>query len=128
MSIADLVQSMLERGVDHDLIVQAVREAEAPKRKKPLQLNMMDECLVRGSRIRADWAPTVSDKRFAADAGMSSERMWSEVNQFRDYYLAAVPHMSLRRDWSAVWRNWVRKALQFKPEPPPKEPRYDSAL
>jgi len=127
MSIADLVQSMLARGIDHDLIVQAVREAEAPKAKKPKQLHMLDDDPLRGSRLPASWIPSPADMRFAQEAGMPVERVWDECNQFRDYYRSCAAERALRRDWSATWRNWVRRALRMNPERAPERP-YDSAI
>lgn len=64
----------------------------------------------RGSRLPSDWKPSDEDLQFC-----KTER--PELNPrttadgFRDYWLAQPGAKGLKLDWSATWRNWVRRSL-----------------
>jgi hypothetical protein len=135
MSIADMVETMLARGVDHDLIVQAVKTAETTGRianktpvkpKKPSQIDMFEIDPDASRRLPGDWRLSSDDMRFAQKAGMSVTRMWSEAQKFIDYYKDHTAPAGQKFTPAARWRNWVRNALDFKPERSPVQ--YDSAL
>lgn len=34
----------------------------------------------------------------------------SELNVFRDYWIAQPGQKGVKRDWDATWRNWVRRS------------------
>ena len=70
-----------------------------------------------GCRLPDDWQPTFADLDFATSQ-LGRERTGVEVETFRDYWHAKAGHLAVKLDWSATWRNWVRKALQ-QARPPP---------
>lgn len=79
----------------------------------------------RGSRLSPDWQPSASDTVFAADLGMEPARITATADRFRDYWLGASGHSAVKLDWSAAWRNWVRKDLEDRATGMPKEERRD---
>ena len=42
--------------------------------------------------------------------GFSDPEVDREALQFRDYWLGASGSNAVKLDWSATWRNWVRRA------------------
>ena len=65
----------------------------------------------RGARLPADWAPTEDDRGFAASLGVAVER---EAASFRDYWHAKPGADGRKTNWSATWRNWVRRTSERK--------------
>jgi hypothetical protein len=75
--------------------------------------------VVRGSRLPADWQPTDADAEFARSILSYAHRV--EIEKFRDYWTAKAGAQAVKADWSATWRNWVRRAAEqrgLSPEPP----------
>ena len=70
----------------------------------------------RGTRLPNDWAPTDEDRMFAADLLPFWE---TEIDKFRDYWLAKTGANATKKDWSATWRNWCRNAHE-RSRPPRK--------
>lgn len=62
----------------------------------------------RGSRIPANWTPTVKDYAFAQSEGMSREDINREADKFRDHWTATTGRNACKLDWEATWRNWIR--------------------
>jgi hypothetical protein len=65
----------------------------------------------RGTRLPEDWAPTEDDRGFAASLGVAVER---EAASFRDYWHAKPGADGRKTNWSATWRNWVRRTSERK--------------
>ena len=65
----------------------------------------------RGTRLPADWVPTDEDRAFAASLGVAVER---EAASFRDYWHAKPGADGRKTNWSATWRNWVRRTSERK--------------
>jgi len=63
----------------------------------------------RGTRIDPNWQPTPEDRAVATAEGFSSPETDREVLQFRDYWKSASGSNAVKLDWSATWRNWVRR-------------------
>lgn len=63
----------------------------------------------RGRRLPADWEPSE-----AVRAQMAQERpdvdQWREFQIFRDYWNAQTGQRAVKADWTAVYRNWIRRA------------------
>lgn len=76
-------------------------EATPPDSKPPRSPN--------GSRLPADWHPSPDELRWARDARPDLD-MRLEVESFRDYWTAKPGKDGRKSDWSATWRNWVRRA------------------
>lgn len=65
----------------------------------------------RGTRLPADWVPTEEDRAFAASLGVAVER---EAASFRDYWTSKPGADGRKTNWSATWRNWVRRTSERK--------------
>ena len=65
----------------------------------------------RGTRLPADWSPTEDDRAFASALGVAVER---EAASFRDYWHAKPGADGRKTNWSATWRNWVRRSSERK--------------
>lgn len=63
----------------------------------------------RGTRLPADWVPTEEDRAFASALGVAVER---EAALFRDYWTAKPGADGRKTNWSATWRNWVRRSSE----------------
>lgn len=62
---------------------------------------------VRGGRLPDDWQPTPEDRAFALPYSVDVD---AEADKFRDYWRAKTGQQATKADWSATWRNWVRRA------------------
>lgn len=49
--------------------------------------------------------------QWAVSEGLPSERVIPETEKFLDHWRATG---KLRNDWDATWRNWIRKAIEFR--------------
>ena len=64
----------------------------------------------RGRRLPENWLLPNADAQWSArELGWSQERIAETELVFRDHWTAATGKNALRRDWSAVWRNWCRR-------------------
>lgn len=63
----------------------------------------------RGTRLPEDWSPSDEDRAFAASLGVAVER---EAASFRDYWHAKPGADGRKTNWSATWRNWVRRSSE----------------
>jgi hypothetical protein len=68
--------------------------------------------VVRGSRLASDWHPSPSEIAFALDRGMPRVRINTEIEKFRNYWIAKSGASAIKRDWSATWRNWIITAME----------------
>lgn len=64
----------------------------------------------RAAVLQPDWQPSPQDIDHARTEGLSDEQISRELAKFRDYWISASGAGARKRDWSATWRNWVRKA------------------
>jgi len=65
----------------------------------------------RGTRLPADWSPTEDDRAFASALGVAVDR---EAASFRDYWTSKPGADGRKTNWSATWRNWVRRSSERK--------------
>lgn len=49
---------------------------------------------------------------FAAGLGFVNGRAETELARFRDYWVAKAGPGAAKLDWSATWRNWLRRSAQ----------------
>jgi hypothetical protein len=68
--------------------------------------------VVRGSRLTGDWCPSPAEIAFALDRGMPRARIETELEKFRNYWIAKSGAGAVKRDWSATWRNWIITAME----------------
>jgi uncharacterized protein YdaU (DUF1376 family) len=64
----------------------------------------------KGSRLSENWTPSPDNLAFAESEGLSAAEINSESQKFRDYWISAPGQRAVKLDWSATWRNWIRKA------------------
>ena len=85
----------------------------------------------RGSRLPADWELSPSDGNISmAVAALGSyDRVDAEEAKFKDYWISQPGQKGVKLDWSATWRNWIRRAAEQRPTGKAK-PRHggDSVL
>lgn len=62
-----------------------------------------------GSRVPPDWQPSPEDRVFAESEGLNGAQLSRTVGSFRDYWLAKPGADGRKADWSATWRNWIRR-------------------
>lgn len=72
----------------------------------------------RGTRLSNDWKPVDDDLTFAASHNVNVQL---EADKFRDYWIAIPGAKGRKLDWSATWRNWIRKAETDHARPGRKE-------
>lgn len=68
-----------------------------------------------GSRLPDNWLPTQNDIANVIHHLHSMERVQHETDQFCDYWRAAEGRTAVKRDWSAAFRFWCRKAGADRP-------------
>lgn len=64
----------------------------------------------KGFPLPMDWQPTEEDVAFAREHNVDPQ---VEAAKFRDYWHAIPGAKGRKCDWSATWRNWVRRVKQF---------------
>jgi len=76
----------------------------------------------KGTHLPEDWIPSDEDIEFCKQErpDLDPEKVSEE---FRDYWIAKPGKEGRKTNWSATWRNWVRRQRQqdVKPEIKPKE-------
>lgn len=66
----------------------------------------------KGTRLPADWAPTDADMTFAIKEGFGDDEIESLRDEFRDYWAGIPGQRGCNLDWSATWRNNIRRASE----------------
>ncbi|HEY4037834.1 MAG TPA: hypothetical protein VGM15_03350 [Burkholderiaceae bacterium] len=59
-----------------------------------------------GSRMSGDWTPSEKDVLFCRQHGLSVETI---TETFRDFWLGKSGKDATKVDWSATFRNWIRR-------------------
>lgn len=68
----------------------------------------------KASRLSEDWRPSVHDIRAAYDDGISEDEARREFEKFKDYWRSRAGNGGVKLDWSATYRNWMRRAADDK--------------
>lgn len=63
-----------------------------------------------GTRLSADWLRTTADREWQAGQAIPDEFAREATAEFKDHFLAAAGRNATKLDWSAAWRNWMRRA------------------
>lgn len=97
--------------VTHKPIIEPIKEE---REVAPLPPKKASEGKI-GSRLPPDWEPSQEDKDFA----MEHRVPWnSEAAKFRDYWSAQPGAKGRKLDWTATWRNWIRRAAEKRKDWP----------
>jgi hypothetical protein len=75
----------------------------------------VSKALSKGSRMTPDWSPSAGDLDFLLTDGPSLD-VTKEVASFRDYWLGVAGQRGVKLDWSATWRNHVRRQHGYQVE------------
>lgn len=68
----------------------------------------------RGSRLPDDWKIPPGTGETAQEVGLSEADVRAEAAKFRDYWVSKPGQGGVKLDWTATWRNWLRKAAENK--------------
>lgn len=93
--------------VEQSRSLSAHAEAEAEADTERARTKADAPSAKRGQRLPLDWEPSDEDVAFAVDLRVNWRR---ELETFRDYWHAKPGQQAVKLDWSATWRNWIRKA------------------
>lgn len=66
----------------------------------------------RAFRLPEDWTLPRSWGTWALEAGLTEREVRDQADRFKDYWLAKAGKDATKQDWSATWRNWVRRSLE----------------
>jgi hypothetical protein len=69
----------------------------------------------RATRLPDDWEPCQADINFALKDGLTNEEIDRAADEFRDYWRSRGAG-GAKTDWSATWRNHVRRIADRKRE------------
>jgi hypothetical protein len=69
----------------------------------------------RATRIPDDFEITDDMRRWAIEQGAGAIQVERETEKFRDYWQAAAGSKGVKLDWSATWRNWIRRGIEDGP-------------
>lgn len=98
-----------------DLALRAMRPGGAPR-------------AARATRLPPDWTPSEADAAYARERGVDPV---VEAESFRDHFASKPGERGRSLNWSASWRTWVRKAVEFRAgrmggaRPAPAAPKRD---
>lgn len=76
----------------------------------------------RGSRLSAEYQLPEPDSAYAAQIGVPAEHIAKQFERFRDFWIAKAGKDGVKLDWSATWRNWIRKFADDRGFAPTAEP------
>ena len=102
---------------------------EAPPNHKPITNNqepltnnhIKTKKPTTATRLPIDWQPSETDYLFAKQERPEINPR-STADQFRDYWIAKSGKDATKADWSATWRNWVRRQTST-----PSKQSYESS-
>jgi uncharacterized protein YdaU (DUF1376 family) len=69
----------------------------------------------RGTRLPAGWSPGPEQTAFAESLGIRNGVAAAELEKFRDYWAALPGQKGVKTDWTATWRNWLRRVAEDRP-------------
>ena len=86
----------------------------ATNNHKPLPNNHKPER--EGTRMSEDWFLSKALGEWASKERPDMD-IRKEAEQFKDFWLGQTDDKGYRKDWSAVWRHWIRGGKATKPNP-----------
>lgn len=63
------------------------------------------------TRLPPEWTLPPDLAEWARSKGISSTKIQFEAEKFRDFWIAKSGKDATKTDWSATWRNWMRKFI-----------------
>ena len=71
----------------------------------------------RGSRLPEDWWPDDQQWQTGMEHLGNEQRVKAEAEKFRDYWIAKPGKDGRKANWTATWRNWLRRSKEYQPAP-----------
>ena len=98
-----------------------VRQADT-NRQEPSRTKREDRAPT-GTRLPPKWEPSAEEREFAQRERPDLD-LAGELAKFRDHWAACPGRAGVKADWSATWRNWIRRAdpPRAGAVPPPAAP------
>lgn len=100
-------RNVTKRNVTSRSVTEGLTRAEGSSSK--LEVGSYAASAAKGNRIPEDWQP---DELFALREGMPPAECKRQADRFRDYWRSKPGQSGVKLDWSATWRNWVRKSME----------------
>ena len=69
----------------------------------------IDSARARATRLPEDWVPSERGLQWARQERLSEREIERETEKFRDHFRAASGANARKIDWTAAWRNWLRR-------------------
>lgn len=93
--------------VTKEVSIEALALTSSPENTKDLKLK-------RGSRLPDGWELEQEDGDWAIQQGLTEDQIIIEAEKFKDYWHSRADKGAIKKDWIAVWRNWVRSTIERK--------------
>ncbi len=117
-----------EGNKDNSLFANAQREdAPAPLSAQVVSIAGAKPKSTTGTRLPSDWELPAEWRQWAIDTGLDPPTADREGEKFADYWRTKPGAGGRRTEWELVWRNWVRRALEYRHEHPPHAHRRETA-
>ena len=68
----------------------------------------------RGARITDDWVPDDASERKAAELGFTGHDLRTEIERFKNYWIAKSGAGAVKLDWQRTFQNWLINASKFQ--------------
>ena len=100
-------------GTDRDVRAESALPDPARPDPAPIKEEVAKATSKKGSRLTKDWLPSRGDIDAIAEQcpGLDTQ---AEHPAFVDYWVAVPGQRGVKLDWSATWRNWMRRKFQDK--------------
>ena len=84
------------------------QESKTPSRERPSR---------QGSRLPENWWPDDEQWQIGMEHLGNEQRVKAEAEKFRDYWIAKPGKDGRKANWTATWRNWLRRSKEYQPAP-----------
>ena len=102
---------------------------EKSREEKKREVSGTSSSVARASRLPKDWYPSEEEATFCRTErpDLNVEQV---ANEFRDYWTARPGKDGTKLDWTATWRNWVRRQRAQSGRSPPSnfQDRNDATI
>jgi uncharacterized protein YdaU (DUF1376 family) len=103
-------------------VQQVFNTTSTKQNQEPITINHKTKTpKATATRLPADWLPNESDLDFCKTErpDLNPGRI---ANEFKDYWISVAGPKGVKADWSATWRNWVRRQTGIQAKPPNGKP------
>lgn len=104
-------------GIEADVDVDV--DVDRTQRSRERTSRSLGDARKRAHKIPEGWEPTLADRAWAKEQGFPAPYIGEQLDEFRDHWRSKG---EARLDWSASWRNWMRRAAKWHPPADPARP------